>query len=581
MEKHVNLKNRYVTWRRFLVLQGLGLSIAACLVLAQVRSQQPLSTHSEFHSVPGRVIDVDGTAYPLTSAGINRALQDACGAGAGGAVSLPAAVVSGLDATISVPSNCTLRGRDAHDSILQAKRGLGSPLILVDRQTNVVLRGFAADANRNNIDAIRISNSSSVQVSGVRGTNAVLGCGLTILYASNDISVEDSEFDRSGVSLPAADGGGIGVSPGALTMKRIRISRNRVHDNNQGISIFNSSDATKDMADVDVLQNTVYNNANDGIQALSQGSPDGGVLTVRIIENESYCNGWPENGVSFSPNCQVAFSLQSGPVTSYTGVGINVSGPLTKHCLVAKNKTHDNVYDGILNDARFTTEASQTVVETKGSTVSALSGRAFDMRWKARQPVLINRVAFLIASVDDPKSLTLTASAGSQTNAVFWGPLLAQNRFVANETYNNGVTTPKDGALGAGIYSQSGDGDIFVDNVAMRNNVGGLVCNACSFNSYNGDRAFDNYRDSAEGNAGFVSQASLGNSYVDVRADDPSDAPATSQTVGVFLDQNTSGSVILSPLLFTSPSVEGVVDNGTNNTILNLARRNFAPRRPR
>jgi hypothetical protein len=508
-----------VNWLSLIVLRTLLVTMGAYLALTHANPQERSSARPKFRSAHGRVIDVDGTVYPLTSAGINQALQDACGARVG-VVFLPSAVVSGLDGTIYVPSNCTLLGRDAHDSILQAKSGLGSPLILVDQRTNVVLRGFTADANRNDIDAIRISNSSSVHVSDVRGTNAGLGTGLAILYASSDISIEESEFDRSGASLPAAAGGGIGVSPGALAMRRIRIARNRVHDNNQGISIFNSSDATQEMADVDVLQNTVYNNANDGIQALSQRNPDGGVLTIRIIENESYCNGWPENGVSFSPNCRVTFSLQSGPITSYTGVGINVSGPMTKHCLVARNKTHDNVYDGILNDARFTSDASQTVVETKGTTVSVSSGHPFDIGWRSGQPVLINGTAFLIAWIDGPKSLTLVTSAGDQTNAVFWGSLLAQNRFVANETYDNGVTTPKDGALGAGIYNQNGDGNIFVNNVAIRNNVGGIVCNAYSFKSYNGDRAFDNYRDSTQGNAGFVSQASFGNSYVDVSAYD-------------------------------------------------------------
>jgi hypothetical protein len=126
------------------------------------------------------------------------------------------------------------------------------------------------------------------------------------------------------------------------------------------------------------------------------------------------------------------------------------------------------------------------------------------------------------------------------------------NSFTENTSDHDGV-----GSVGTGFYLQSADGDVFSGNQALFGNLGGFVCNACSFTSFNGDRARSNR------GAGFVSTGGLSNTYSNIAADDPQTSPT--QTIGVRLDANTSNAIVSSALIFGSSLLNSVVNNGTGN----------------
>src|SRR5260370_1065882 len=141
-------------------------------------------------------------------------------------------------------------------------------------------------------------------------------------------------LERCGVPLPSADGGGICISPGASPLSHVRVADSRIHDNNQGISLFNSSVPGNNVTDVSFIHNSVYSNANDGINVTSSGHPTGGsIIGLHVEDNETYCNGWTPNPPG-GPG-RMGFSPKGAPRVFQTGpdspprVCDALAGPLT------------------------------------------------------------------------------------------------------------------------------------------------------------------------------------------------------------------------------------------------------------
>jgi hypothetical protein len=506
-----------------------------------------------------RVAIVDGSKYPWTSEGINQALRDACDGRNPGKVELPAQRLTGLTTTISVPSQCVLAGEGKEKTTLTVGRSFhsarGGGFLDVVGKTEVTLRDFTCDGNRGQnaelVECIGIDSSTNVLVDRVRATNG--GNGLAIhseTGAAHDVTVRNSEFDRNGADLPSANGGGIGIVPGARMgsdLSNIVIGpNNRIHDNNQGLFLGNSAGATVRAEGVKIVGNVVYSNADDGINITSSGNQSGGLIVgVRVEGNESYCNGWAgrdkgPGGLGFSANCIPGF-LQKGTDPSSSGVGIDIIGNLTKQAVVARNRTHDNLFDGISNDASLMEKVDTLDTVVTCTTCSVSGTNTFDPNWKVNQPVIIGTKYYLLRSVSNTCTpactLTLASSAGTQKGAQFYGPSTVNNTFTNNETYNNAT----------GIYNQMADGDHFLMNVARHNNLAGFYTNGGSFNTYEGDRAVSNSQNHRAANQGFSVNGGMKNAYINIAADDPTDPPT--QHYGIALDANTHDTVIESDKL--------------------------------
>lgn len=442
---------------------------------------------------------VDGINYPLTSTGINAALAAACNGTIPGVVELKlsgSSIVTGISGQISVPSNCTLQKPGRESLMLQVSAGYNTnPLILISGATNVRLEGFGIDANRtansNVFDLIEVTNSSNVTLDQMLITNSI-DAGINLFGSNSNITISNSVITNNGAVLPSPNGGGIGITPSSGLVTNVSMFRNYIHGNNHGIAIFNSSTVASTVAGVDISENIIEGNANDGIEVTSSFVVGGEIRGVRVANNKSNCNGYLSAGL---PNICTADFLQNGGSNSSSGVGIDFTGPLIREPIVVGNDVDGNAFDGVSLD----TEIIATV-NTSGSTITC-SGcgstyPALNTRWQTGQWVQVNGTPYQISSCASTTSCTTVTSIGSNTGATLRAPSLTYAAITGNTAVKNHNT---------GFFNSYSDGNKFTGNTAAVNGLEGFGDADSTGIGFSNNTAYSNdTQNSGSNNAGFV-----------------------------------------------------------------------------
>jgi len=522
----------------------LALTFALLLLAFESAHLAASSPAPQAHAPSSQSAGAQGAAAAATSAAakVQAAIDARCDGIHPGAVLLPPGILQ-LDATLHIPSECSVAGGTS-ETTLRATENFAprapNALVSIAGKKDATLQNLTLDgnrpANKNNFDLLRIDNSTGIAVQHVHGQTSANG--IAILNASSDVKIENSEVERCGLPLPSADGGGVGISPGASAISRVQITNSRIHDNNQCIALFNSAEPGKNVTEVTFAHNSVYSNANDGINVTSSGHPSGGsIIGLRVVDNETYCNGWTEKpkggpgGLGFSRSCKPGF-FQRGADSS-SGVGIDIIGNLTVRSTVASNRTHDNLFDGISNDASLMVNVS-----TDGNTVHRLSGPPFNPKWQPNQPVIIKGKYYHIVAVSpDGSALTVSSAIGANEKALLYGPSVVNNSFAHNISSNNAT----------GIFNQMADGDEYTGNQAIQNALAGFYTNGGSQNTYQDDVASENGQNHTRANQGFAINEGVNNRFYRIQSRDRGARPT--QEYGLAVSAGARNTVIESSRL--------------------------------
>jgi parallel beta-helix repeat protein len=444
--------------------------------------------------------------------------------------------------SIVIPSNITVVCDAGSTTVIQVGSStFDMPLISVTNASNFGLQDCILDGNRsvntNSFSLIQVTGSSYGVFSGNTVRNSYAN-GMYLSGGNTQIDITDNEFYRNG---PPLTGGAVGVGlnsgySGGTANTYFRIERNKVHDNSIGIEIQPSATKTSATTNFDISENQIYSNANDGLVIYSVGLSGGAISNLTVRNNLSYCNGWPANGINFSPNCTPGF-LQSGATVSSSGVGIDLNSPSITASAVTGNTTHDNYYEGI--DVVLVT---QSTVNTNGVVVTwvacppttTIGCDPFDTSWLAKQGININGVNYLISSVSSTTQLTLTSSASTQTNVSMFGAGSGHNTMTGNTAYENGHGNNPNSGHGFGDISL---GDTWSNNIAYNNGGAGFLDQLASGVSHTGDTAYNNDKGGAFA-AGFVCYSCLNFTYTNLTAYDSS--VPKKQSYGLTLDSKTN-----------------------------------------
>lgn len=454
--------------------------------------------HNNFVYVDG------GTAYPFTSTGINAAITAACNGTIPGTVVLfptAAGAAAPITAQITPVSNCTIQGPGKNLLTLQASATYNAgTMIPIAGRSNVVLQGFAVDGNRgsnaNNFELIHVDNSTNVTLSDLLVANGQT-TAISLNGTGKNIVIRNSEIKNTGLPIPSPAGGGIGVSA-AGAMSGIVIDGNYIHGNNAGIAVFNSA-STDAVTGLKIINNTVNGNGADAILISGVHNLGGSISQAQIENNEAGCNGWLLSGVGFSANCipdfLQAMALSQGAGSSFSGVGVDVTGVLVNAPTIVGNNLHDNVFDGI----SIGTPMNATV-NTSGSTITCANcGVTFppmNTRWLTGQIVTVNGAVLAISSCSSITTCTTTTPVGTHTNAAFLGPTTVNAVVSGNVSFHNFAT---------GYFNFFSDGNQYSGNTANLNGLEGFGLSSSTGVIYSGGSAISNDTTNNGGsNAGFV-----------------------------------------------------------------------------
>lgn len=393
----------------------------------------------------------------------------------GGTLRLPAGTFT-ISSSLNLVSNLNLECSTNYQTILQASPTLNADLIVANGITHFRIFGCVLDGNRSrNVHAgslLKLTNASDGDISGNHFQNNYARC-LHLHSGNTNIRVIDNEFEYCGQPLPASvgnEGIDVNVNNAGPGNSRIQITDNQVHDNNLGIAIYSST--TSPSFDIEISGNRVWSNANDGIMLYTPDASFAPLQNVRIINNESFCNGYADNRNWNQSRCPLG-KLQTGSTHSSSGVGIDVNSPVVDHPQIIGNSTHDNYFEGI-----DVTPQTETMVTCDGSTtITYSSGDPFLAIWKVNQAVHISSANYLVQSVNGSKtSLTVKSPCPSAGAAPMIGVAFSRASIVGNTAFRNGNGRDRSSASGHG-FGDIGIGDTYLGNVSY-DNVG------CGFLDY-------------------------------------------------------------------------------------------------
>lgn len=440
-----------------------------------------------------------------------------------------------LSTSLKIPSLCRVQGEGVDDTVLIAAPTLAGDLIVIQGQHHIVIEKLSIDGARfeggKAVNAITIQNSEDIRISAVRAGN-VLNAAILIRGSGKNLVIENSRLFNSGQPLPSPAGAGFAISPGDGPVERVSFVGNQIYGNNQGIAIFNSPIAAYSVDGILIRGNKVFGNADEGISANSANTMGGQIRGIRIINNQSFCNGWPAGGAGFSTKCEPQL-LQRGSTASSSGVGIDLIGGQISEPEISNNQAHDNVFDGISTDGR-----RFWIVSTAGKKLLRVSGSRFDKQWPEKMPVAIDDKTFLLDSVRDSTSLMVTASAGTQKHATLSASSPMGGVIQANRAFSNGV-----GKIGAGIWNEAADHIRYNENYAANNQLEGFGCSRAMSLKYKSNRAVSNNR-GGETPFGFSSRGCAAIVYFSPSA---RDGDRDQQRVGIFIDKNSNRVFIAAP----------------------------------
>ena len=474
----------------------------------------------------------------------------------GGIVVIPAGNYS-LSTSMALKSNVTLTCQ--RGAVLTASAAFNAPMaeMFGVNHAGVIGCELSGDraSNSNSFFGIAAHDSSYLTIADNK-VHDIIGNGIEIGTAVNHVTIADNEVYNEGVALPSQNGFGIAVSAGDYgdtgNVSDILLLNNRVHDSNFGFNVYNGIHGVVGLV---MHGNKAWANADDGFRLQTFGGSNPGTIEgATLSDNEAWCNGW--TGATLY-GCTPGF-LQTGATASSFGVGFDLIGWSTTRSTLSGNYAHQNVSDGFSNDGR-----TYTSVDTSGTAITLHTGGTysdpFNTGWQAGEPVVINGQIYYISSVADSTHLTLTATAGTQSNVTLTGPALANNVFTGNHAYENGSNA----VGGTGFWDDSADGDSWSGNAADTNWNAGFGAQHASFIAYANDRATDNNRKNSTENAGFYAVGLYRPAYTGISAAD--NTGTGYQAYGAAFDSGTSYAIVTG-----SPSLTGttaaVLDSGSNDS---------------
>lgn len=475
------------------------------------------------------------------------AVAAACNGTVPGTVIIPSGTFAQSGFT-TIPSFCTLSGQGTQSII-------GGGLAVTGNY--VLLKDFAVTEGRVvTVDCIDIAGSHVIM-----NDMTVDNCGNNgILIANSHVNVQNSDIYNNGKTIAGGQGtAGIQISA-ATAIRDIVIINNTIHDNSGGIQIANTGVTGQDHSGISFTENRIYNNANDAILATISNTGGGNMTGIRAENNEIFCNGWPASGAGFSTNCSAGF-LQSGAVSSGNGVGVDIiqqNGLTILRSIITGNYIHDNTFEAVALSTVI-----NPVVSTSGTAVTWVSGTHFNTQWVAGQYILIAGVSYQIASVSSNTALTLSTSAGTQTNVGtsvpgYMGAIVANNYSLQNggPCGGGGCTS-----VGPGFYNELSDGNTYANNIAENAWLDGYIDFYSSFTLYTGDSAFSNGVGAVSGNqAGFNNSGGFEVFYDGVSVG----AHSTTSAVGIFNATSQKTKILANSIHATTP----ITDTGTGTLYL-------------
>lgn len=493
------------------------------------------------------------------------AIAAACNGTNPGTLILPVGVIT-ITAALPIPANCTITGQGSSKTIVQANATLTGVVFAINT-ANVILRNFTLDGNRasnsNAVDCLDITTgATNVYVDGVTRANC-LNQGTLIAGNVSYITLINGSAFNSGPTTASSQGtAGITISVGPSS--HIAIINEHIFSNSAGINVTNSTTSGQDMADMNFTGNIINNNANDAIVISTTTFTGGNITGIRVENNEIFCNGWPPNGTGFPTSCNATIGIsQNGATASGGGVGVDLIQQGTARIvrpIVSGNNIHDNMFEGLSPTTNVT-----PIVNTSGLIVTWVSGPQFDTTMVAGEVLTINGVNYALASVSSATSLTLATGAGTQTGVItnfpaYMGAMISNNTVARSG--NNSIGT----GVGPCFYEQYTNGDIYTGNIATNCNFEGFENLYGNFVSYTGDKAYGNNISGSSGrNAGFINYGGVGNTYVNIAANDPSSSPT--QTIGIIINALAKNSLVVSSALIAATPISNL--SSTTSQILN------------
>jgi hypothetical protein len=545
----------------------LALTAFATVALARIPPAQASILQSAAGTTQRTRVNDKTITFDNRFATLQLAVDAACDGTTPGTLILPKGTIT-IKAELLIRGSCTISGQDSSASIIQASADLISPDMAIQSVSNVTIKGVQINGNRSanafNVDCIDIVDSKAVVFDSTTVTNCNHD-GILITGSSSQITVINSEISNCGPMDPGIQGQAgilVGIISSGSAVSRVTLKNNRIHDNNTGFSITNTEKPGLDMTDFVVAGNRIFSNANDGILITTAHISGGNISKVSVENNEIYCNGWPADGVEFSPRCTTGLQ-QKGHKPSQGGVGVDLiqsgSARLVRP-IVEGNTIHDNVFEGV---ASTTTGDANTMPRANiaGKSVTWISGPLKFDDLSAGQYVLIEGKMYAIASVTNSKFLLLQTSAGNLVDAS-----IAIPAFMGASIRNNTVSDSGNGSrmVGPCFYNQLADGNTYSGNTANRCALEGFEDYMSNSLSYTGDKAYGNGRSKAPGRtAGFAAFGCSGITYRGIETNDTANPPT--QTIGVLLDSTVAHVSIQSQRLYGSTPVQDKSGTATLN----------------
>jgi parallel beta-helix repeat protein len=400
--------------------------------------------------------------------------------------------------SIQAESNVFIQCDPSHDSVLTASASLTSPLYVAKSVSyfglsNCVMDGDAPATTTAPIFMAMLTNATGGIISNniMRNTG---GFGIYLAYGNSYINISGNEIFDIGQPLPSFTHAiGAGAQAGGGN-SHIAVLNNYIHDGNLGILLLPSTVSANVSEDWLIAQNTITKMSTNGISIYCSGiGTNGPVRTVRTVNNEVSCVGWPANGTGFDPAC-VPGEFQAGPFSSPDGTGVSYNCATEEQGFISSNRLHDNFFEGI-----DLTPIAISVVNTGAgggcgdpTSLCWVGGDLFlYSSWQTHQSVLINGLLYAIASCSSSTNCTLEQGPGNLTRVtMISNPMRSRTTVTDNTLYGNGHGNAANS--GNGGADVTGYQDVWSNNVSYDNNAFGFVDFGTVLTSHSGEQTFKN-----------------------------------------------------------------------------------------
>jgi len=242
------------------------------------------------------------------------------------------------------------------------------------------------------------------------------------------------------------------VGSGGIVIDGVAVNGVSYANSDTGISVVGSvSGTTGTINSGTIIRNSTFQNLAIGLN----------LANVTAVTVQNNLMAWAQTGIQTGD--QVNGDQGLGDISGNTiecygipscGVGMLLEGP-------GGAQVHDNFIGGYTYDILL--QLDMGTVNTSGTAVTRASGDSFLSAWAGGQ-MSIGGTLYTISTVNSATSITLSASAGTQTGAIFYVPFSTSEFEIVHNQIDNGTAT----GLAAGIQLQ---GPVMVAAVLIEDNL--------------------------------------------------------------------------------------------------------------